>query len=47
MSSYRLNNMLTEMIHDTSPLQSVLPRLPYSLDQAIDITCEWIRRHPA
>lgn len=47
MSSYRLNNMLTEMVHDTAPLQSVQPQLPYSLDEAIHITCEWIRRHPA
>jgi GlcNAc-P-P-Und epimerase len=47
MSSYRLNNMLTEMTHDTAPLQSVLPALPYSLDQAIRITSDWLARHPA
>jgi nucleoside-diphosphate-sugar epimerase len=47
MSSYRLNNMLTEMTHDTAPLQSVLPTLPYSLDQAIRITSDWLARHPA
>jgi GlcNAc-P-P-Und epimerase len=46
MSSYRLNNMLTEMLHDTRPLQSVLPRLPYTLDEAIGVTCEWLRKHP-
>lgn len=44
MSSYRLNNMLTEMIHDTTPLQSVLPELPYSLDEATHITCNWLQK---
>jgi nucleoside-diphosphate-sugar epimerase len=47
MSSYRLNNILTEMIHDTAPLQSVLPALPYSLDQAIRVTSDWLAQHPA
>jgi nucleoside-diphosphate-sugar epimerase len=45
MSSYRLNNMLTEMLHDTAPLQSVLPELPHSLDDATRITRNWLKQH--
>jgi nucleoside-diphosphate-sugar epimerase len=46
MSSYRLNNMLTAMLHDTTPLQSVFPDVPYTLDEAVRITCAWLTSHP-
>lgn len=43
MSSYRLNNMLTEMIHDTGPLEAICPELPYSIEQGVSLTCNWLR----
>lgn len=45
MTSFRLNNLLTDMIHDTIPLQSVLPRLPYTMQEGVDITVRWMQEH--
>jgi nucleoside-diphosphate-sugar epimerase len=43
MSSLRLNNMLTEMVHDTALLRDVCGELPYSMQEGISITCDWLR----
>jgi nucleoside-diphosphate-sugar epimerase len=43
MTSFRLNNMLCEMIHDTTPLQSICGKLPYSTKEGVEITCNWLR----
>lgn len=45
MSSFRLNNLLTEMIHDTSPIESVCGPLPYTMPDAVSLTCDWLRKH--
>jgi len=43
MTSFRLNNLLTDMIHDTTPWQQ-LGDIPYhSLDESVRLTCEWMR----
>jgi hypothetical protein len=44
ITSYRLNNMLTQAIYDLSPLRGVQPELPFGLDEAIKITCEWLSK---
>lgn len=46
MSSYRLNNMLTTILHDTAPLESLFPVVPYTLDEAVRLTCTWLIGHP-
>lgn len=45
MTSFRLNNLLTDMIHDTTPLQGVLPRLPYTMQEGVDVTVRWMQEH--
>ena len=42
MSTSRYKNMTTETILDTAKLQSYLPKLPYSMQQGVSITCEWL-----
>jgi GlcNAc-P-P-Und epimerase len=43
MSSFRLNNLLTEMLHDTRALERVAGPLPYDLEHAVTVTCTWLR----
>ena len=43
LTSFRLDNLLTEMIYDTEPLDRLLPQLPYSLDDGIRHTVDWMR----
>jgi len=46
MSSFRLNNLLTETLHDTAPIEAVAGPLPYDVDRAVDVTCTWLRANP-
>jgi nucleoside-diphosphate-sugar epimerase len=43
LTSFRLDNLLTEMIHDITPLDRVAPQLRYSLDDGIQHTVDWMR----
>jgi nucleoside-diphosphate-sugar epimerase len=43
MSSFRLNNLLTEMVFDMSPLQETCGSTPYTLEEGVRITCDWMR----
>lgn len=45
VTSFRLNNLLTDMIHDTTPLQGVLPLLPYTMQEGVEITTKWMQEH--
>jgi nucleoside-diphosphate-sugar epimerase len=47
MTSFRLNNLLTDMIHDTRPLRAACGDMPYTMEEGVRITCEWLRSHPA
>ena len=42
MSSSRLNNMLTEMVHDLVPLKNSCHDLPYTMEIGVRITCDWL-----
>lgn len=44
LTRFRLNNLLTEMVHDTGPLAALIGPLPYSMDEAVAQTCRWINR---
>ena len=43
LTSFRLDNLLTEMVYDTTPLDRLVPKLPYSLDEGIRHTIKWMR----
>lgn len=40
MSSFRLNNMLTPMVHNTTPLKKNCGAVPYSINEGVTVTCE-------
>lgn len=46
MSTFRLTNMLTEMVHDTAPLRLVCGDASYTVEEGVRITCDWIRKNP-
>jgi GlcNAc-P-P-Und epimerase len=43
LTSFRLDNLLTEMIYDTAPIDKIVPHLNYSLDEGIRHTVNWMR----
>lgn len=43
ITSFRLGNLLTEMVHDTDPIKLIAPRLGFSLDEGIRHTADWMR----
>lgn len=43
LTSFRLDNLLTPMVHDLEPLRSVVGSLPYSMEDGVRITVEWLR----
>jgi len=45
LTSFRLNNLLTPMHYDMSATRAVAGPAPYSLDDGVRITAEWIKLH--
>jgi len=45
LTSFRLQNLVTEMIYDTEALSSLVGKLPFDLDEGVSITCDWLLRH--
>ena len=45
MTSFRLQNMTTDNVHDLSPLQSLMGSLPFTRAQGNELTVQWIRDH--
>jgi len=45
LTSFRFSNIITMETQDLSPLQEVIGPLPYSVDQGIDITVQWLRKY--
>lgn len=43
LTSFRLDNLLTPMVHDLEPLEDVVGALPYSLEEGVRITVDWLR----
>jgi nucleoside-diphosphate-sugar epimerase len=43
LTRFRLNNLVTEMTYDVSLLEDVVGELPYSLDDGIKQTVDWMR----
>jgi nucleoside-diphosphate-sugar epimerase len=44
MTTFRLQNMLTEMVYDLTLLRAVSAELPYTVEEGVRLTCEWMRR---
>jgi GlcNAc-P-P-Und epimerase len=42
MSSFRLNNLLTEAVFNIQPLKEIAGRSPYDVETAVRMTVEWI-----
>ena len=45
LTTFRLNNILTQQIIDLSPLKEVFPKLPYDMNAAVEITTQWLSEH--
>lgn len=43
LTSFRLNNMLTDCLLDTDPIHAVVGELPYTQTTAVEITCRWMQ----
>jgi nucleoside-diphosphate-sugar epimerase len=42
LTTFRLNNLITDMVYDLSALEDVCGKLPYQLEEGVKITTEWI-----
>lgn len=43
LTTFRLNNLMTEMVYDTSVVEQLCEQLPYSVSEGVEQTLEWIR----
>ena len=43
LTSFRLDNLLTPMVHDLAPLQTLVGALPYSMEEGVRLTVDWLR----
>ncbi len=44
LSSFRLNNLLTNAVFDLDSTRQVAGELPYTMEQGVQITVDWMRR---
>ncbi len=45
LTTFRLNNLTTEMVYPTNELEEICGSLPYSLKEGVDRTISWMSRH--
>ena len=45
LTSFRLNNLLTPMVHDLEPLGKIVDELPFSMEEGVRITAGWLKSH--
>lgn len=43
LTSFRLDNLLTPMVHDLEPLRAVVGELPHSMEEGVRMTVDWLR----
>ena len=43
LTSFRLRNLLTEAVYDTSELENACGPTPYTMKEGVTITCDWMR----
>jgi GlcNAc-P-P-Und epimerase len=44
LTSFRLNNLITNMVYDMSDLESLCGKLPYKLEEGVKITVDWMKK---
>jgi GlcNAc-P-P-Und epimerase len=44
LTSFRFNNLTTQMYFDTIEVENIVKKLPYNLEQGTKITCEWLKK---
>lgn len=45
LTSFRVTNMASDMLYDTSALDDIVGPLPFNLDQGVRMTVEWLNSH--
>jgi nucleoside-diphosphate-sugar epimerase len=45
LTNFRLDNMITEMVYDTSELESIAGPLPFSVEEGVALSVEWLRNY--
>jgi nucleoside-diphosphate-sugar epimerase len=45
LTTFRLNNLVTEMVYDLAGLERIVGPLPHSMEEGVRITVDWLRRH--
>jgi len=45
LTSFRLENLITPMVHDLEPLREIAGELPFTMEQGVDRTVAWMREH--
>lgn len=45
MTSFRLNNLIANMVYDTKELEAICGPLPHSLKDGVETTVEWMKTH--
>jgi nucleoside-diphosphate-sugar epimerase len=43
LTTFRLDNLVTEMVFDLTPISEIAGELPYSMTDGIDLTVDWLR----
>lgn len=43
LTTFRLDNLLTEMVHDLNALERICGPLPYTCDEGVRLTAEWMK----
>jgi len=44
LTTFRLNNLVANMVYDTASLEKLCGNLPYSLEQGVKITTNWMKK---
>lgn len=45
LTTFRLENLVTDMIHENSVVSKLVGPLPFSLDESVSLTCDWMKYH--
>jgi len=45
MTTFRLKNLTSDNINDLGPMAAVVGDLPYSLEEGVRVTVDWLREH--
>lgn len=43
LTTFRLRNLTTEMVFDLTELREIAGELPYTMEEGVDVTVEWLR----